>query len=366
MAVSGVDHQSSHSIREDFEQQGTQTATSDQRAKRSDWNSSGDSWRNFDSRFTPSSATSGQDSQENTGTYQVTQVQVFSAAALLLLGGSSNQSAPIIGTNSTASAQTSPAISQASQPAGSETAVQTVTPGGTTTPASTPPVTTVPISTAPVTTTPVTTAPVTTSGSSSNTQDPLQALNSALQTLGLSQQQIQAFDQVANFIESVSPAAFADLVQQFQALAQQSSQGSQSSTAAVATDSTATPSPEATSALASSSVAPTVTAPTSTPSSPTPANSGTASSTAPPSGTYQIQELAIQFSGIDVQSNTGSTNGSSGSSGGTFDLSAFNLSIKEINVTLADGNGQTAQITTATPQANSGSSTGQTSVPSAT
>jgi hypothetical protein len=224
-------------------------------------------------------------------------------------------------------------------------------------------VTTASVATAPVTTVPVTTAPVTTSGSSSNTQDPLQALNSALQTLGLSQQQIQAFDQVANFIQSVSPAAFADLVQQFQALAQQSSQGSQSSTAAVATDPTITPSSDATSAPTSSTVAPTPTTPASTAPSATPANSGTASSTAPPSGTYQIQELAIRFSGIDVQGNTGSTNGSSGSSGGTFNVSAFNLSIEEINVTLANRNGQTAQITTAAPQANNDSSAGQTSAP---
>jgi hypothetical protein len=183
-----------------------------------------------------------------------------------------------------------------------------------------------------------------------------------LQSLGLSQQQIQAFDQVANLINALSPATFADLVSQLQTLAQQASQGVQSSTvAAPSTDTASTPSSPTAAATPAGTSDPTPAASTVTAATNGSNTSGTAQSTGP----YQIEELSIKFSGVDVQGTTGGTNGSSNSAGGTFDFSAFNLSIQEVNVTLADGNGQTSQISTSQPPANNTASTTQTSAPAA-
>jgi hypothetical protein len=197
--------------------------------------------------------------------------------------------------------------------------------------------------------------------------------------LGLTQQQIQAFDQVASFINSVSPGAFSDLVNQLQSLAQEVSQGA----AAVGSDpasasaaaSPAAPAAASTSAPASAgpALAPASAAvvPAST-SAATPASASTAApSTAPastaPSGTYQIEELVIRFSAVDVQGTTGTptTSGSSSTSGTPFNLSEFNLNIKEVNLTLSDGNGQTAQITAPQPSATGGSATSQPAATSA-
>ncbi|MGB9466340.1 MAG: hypothetical protein WBR10_14620, partial [Candidatus Acidiferrum sp.] len=69
------------------------------------------------------------------------------------------------------------------------------------------------------------------------------------------------------------------------------------------------------------------------------------------SGGFQVQELLIKFSGINAQGTTqqsGNTNGGAqsavGNAGGNFQVSAFNLQIEEVNLTLVNGSGQTAQI----------------------
>jgi hypothetical protein len=162
------------------------------------------------------------------------------------------------------------------------------------------------------------------SATTSSTPDPLQAFNAALKSIGLTDQQISAFDQVANFINTISPAIFSDLVGQLQGLAQQSSQASQN----------VTPSPVSTGAT-----------------TPNPARS---------SSGFQITELSIKFSGVEMQGTTGAAPASGGSTGGSFELSKFNLSIEEVKLTLADSNGQSSQIASSQPAATDSSSTSQT------
>ncbi len=346
MAVSGVGHHAYQHIRDDFQQQSTQSTTSNRATGRSAGDPDRDSGAHFDSHHTPSNSSGGQDSQAIAGTYQVSQVQLFSAAALVLLAGSSstqNTQAPVA--DSPVPTQTAPAVPQPSQLDSADPVSPTAVPsaGALTAPVTAP-------STAP------STAPqVTTGDPTSSAQDPLQALNDSLQSLGLSRQQIQAFDQVASFIQSVSPQAFADLVSQLQNLAQQTAAGVQSPTGAVAADSTAA------TGVANDS---TPGLPIAGPASTTVGSIAPSANPTVPTGTYQIEELSIKFSAIDVQGNTASTNGNGGNTTGTFDLSSFNLSIQEVKVTLTDGNGQSAQITAAPLPATSESSTGQTSISS--
>jgi hypothetical protein len=335
MDISGAVFRSQNHVHGDIHQHASHARTPNPRMDHADQDSDGDSGGISESHFRSSAASQGQDLHENTGTYQVTQVQFFSAAAMFLLG------------------QTGPSQSTQSSPAPTDPTTQTtpVTDGSATTPAQNGAVTlqtaqsdapqTVSQSTIPATGSNAT--PNTTGTATSSTQDPLQAFNSALKSLGLTDQQISAFDQVANFINSVSPAIFADLVSQFQALAQQSTQGSQNSTGATTSSATSTlptgaPSPAAT----------------------------TPPTFAPPNGGYQIEELSIRFSGVEVQGTTGNTNGDGSATGGTFDVSKFNLSIREVQVTLADGNGQNSQIASPQPVAPGNSSTVQTSAPSGT
>ena len=343
MAVSGIEHPSNQHVERDYHHRVNQSGANHQWTRRADHDSDEDSRGASESRFTPSGASQ---SNESAGTYQVTQVQFFSAAALFLLAqtGASSSSQPPSAATSSATGTSQAGDSGAAAPA------QTAPTNLPVAPAAVPQAGSQPVTPATGTTTSATTP----GASTSSTPDPLQAFNSALQSLGLNQQQIAAFDQVASFINSLSPAIFADLVSQLQTLAQQGLQGSQSATG-VSGDSAAIPS-----SSAGSTAADLVPAASTAP----PATGSTASTAGQPTGPYQIEELSIRFSGVEVQGNTGNTNGSSNGAGGTFDFSAFNLSIQEVKVTLADGNGQSAQITTTQPSANN-TSTAQTSTPAA-
>ena len=365
MAIIAANNQSQDQVQNDSRPWVHETGNRGGRTGRANWHHRDDSHVDTESHYTPSSASGSQDPQSNPGTYQVSQFQFFSAAAFLLLG-----QAQSLATNSTTGASATPA-SGTTAASGSATTAAAQTQPATTTGAS--PASSSTTAQAPVSSTDSATAPSTTGSSApTSTTDPLQALNNALQSLGLTQQQIQAFDQVASFINSVSPGAFSDLVNQLQSLAQEVSQGA----AAVGSDPASASAAASTSAPASAgpALAPASAAvvPAST-SAATPASASTAApSTAPastaPSGTYQIEELVIRFSAVDVQGTTGTpntTSGSSSTSGTPFNLSEFNLNIKEVNLTLSDGNGQTAQITAPQPSATGGSATSQPAATSA-
>jgi hypothetical protein len=169
----------------------------------------------------------------------------------------------------------------------------------------------------------------------------------------MNSQQIQAFDQVASLIETLSPTAFSDLVGQFQQLAQQFTQASP-----------ATPSSQpAADGTASSSAA---TPSTSSADGSTPTNGATPANSNSSGGNVQIEEITIRFSGMETPGTTGNAaNGSAGSqdasntsNGGNFQASAFSLKIEEVNITLAGGNGQVAQVQTPQQPTNANSSVG--------
>lgn len=138
---------------------------------------------------------------------------------------------------------------------------------------------------------------------SSSTQNQLQLLNAQLSALGLSRAEILAFDQVAKLIQQFSPAAFQDLVNQFKALASQSTSLNSSATAP---------------ALAPASV------------------SGNNT------GGFQLTEISVKFSGVNETVN--SSGQGVGATGSTTQISAYNLQIQEVQVGLSNAAGQTSYV----------------------
>jgi hypothetical protein len=67
-------------------------------------------------------------------------------------------------------------------------------------------------------------------------QEKIQALNASLPALGLSKVEIQEIDSLATQIQNFNPAAYTTLVNQFEALAQQSTQQNTANAAANASN----------------------------------------------------------------------------------------------------------------------------------
>jgi len=144
-------------------------------------------------------------------------------------------------------------------------------------------------------------------------QTELQSLNAALISLGLSADEIAAVDRVAQLIKDFSPAAFTSLVNQLKVLAQDTAQPAAATTNTAATTAATT--------------------------------GGAASGTQ--TGGFTIQQLSINFAGINESVQRG---------GNTLQISAFQLQVSEVNLTLTNATtGQTAQITA--PQAATTSTT---------
>ncbi len=287
-------------------------------------------------QFTPSTQSSqAQTSAQDAGLFRVTQLSFFSAAADFLLG--QNAAAP---TNLTAGGpptsnanpsapQTTNANSQVTQTAvapspGTPALAALVQPpsrAGNGTNADN----TLNAQRAALATLVPTAA--TTTGSAT-IQQQLQTLNQALAALGLSPQDIQQLDRIASVIKDFNPQAYTALVYQLEELAQQNSNQASAPTAAN------------NQSAAGNTNATTTNAPA--------ANGATANS-----GGFQVQELVIKFSGVEAQGSTqsganGNTNGgtqvTNGTANGNLQVSAFNLEVEEVNLTLINGNGQTAQI----------------------
>ena len=170
----------------------------------------------------------------------------------------------------------------------------------------------------------------TTAAGSLATQQQLQSLNTALAALGLTPQEIQQLDQIASILNDFDPAAYTALAYQLEqlALAQQPATGNTRNAAA------------------------------NTANNPAPAN-GTPVHAANGEGNgFHIQELVIKFAGVQVQSGTtangttGAAQGTPAAGNGTFQATAFNLQIEELNLTLTNGNGRTAQVQVPQAKAN--------------
>jgi hypothetical protein len=186
---------------------------------------------------------------------------------------------------------------------------------------------------------------------SASVNSELQSLNTALSALGLPPSDIAVIDRIAALLKDFSPAAYSDLLHQFETLAQ-----SQRAPAATAP-------PPTTSATA-------VAAPASEPSSPqtnlsianpAPAVADGATSAAPKGGsasgaTFQVQHLIIRFTSIietqtnnaspqsSPQSTTNSKTISRDSSEPVSQLNGLNLGVEEISVTLNNSLGQRAHV----------------------
>lgn len=149
------------------------------------------------------------------------------------------------------------------------------------------------------------------------------ALNSALAALGLNDSQLAQIDRVASLIQVFNPLAFTSLVYQLEALAQ--ANASQAGAGATA--------PGATTANTSQTNG---------------------------AGGFQIQELTIKFSG--VQESISQTGAGTQGSNSNVQLSAFNLQVEEVSLTLANPAGQSLQLTAPQPA----TVTSQTSAPATT
>lgn len=251
-------------------------------------------------QFTPSAA-----SQQDPGLFQVRQISIFSAAAEFLLAQTGQPLAnPAVASPTVTVNRAATLGAPQPTPVPAQNVAQALV-AAPTVPAA--------LATAPTASAVATPA--------TSTQNQLLALNTALYALGLNSAQLAQVDQVATLIKDFNPVAFTSLVFQLEALAQANAQPAAAANAPV----TGTTAPTATTG-----------------------NSVGTNNT----GGFQIQELVIKFSGVQESfSQTGTT-----SQGGNTNtqLSAFNLQVEEINLTLANQAGQSLQVTApqtaATPQ----------------
>jgi hypothetical protein len=138
----------------------------------------------------------------------------------------------------------------------------------------------------------------------------LQNLNSTLASLGLSQAEINVVDRIAQVVRDFNPQAFNDLINQLQTLAQANSEQNAAQNGAQFATQTAENSAQA------------------------------ASNSNAQNGGFSIQELSIKFAGVE-----GTTQLSkNGKSAGAVEFSAYNLQVEEVQITFANGAGQTTQV----------------------
>lgn len=285
-------------------------------------------------QFTPSPQNGlAQNTAQDAGLFSVTQVSFFSAAAQFLLG--QNTAPP--------SDQTAAAIpATAANPATPQNTNTDIAPAqAALTPAATNGTNAANTAVVQQPVVPITAATTTTAATANPalTQQQLQTLNQALAALGLSQQDIQQVDRIATIINDFNPSAFSALAYQLEELAQQATPQA----AATATAANAQPAASnAGAAIQNLGI-------TNTAATNTPAATGTSAN----GGGFQIQELVIKFSGVNLQETAqangnanASTPNASGNTGASasFLYSAFNLQVKEVNLTLVNGQGRIARI----------------------
>jgi len=304
--------------------------------------------------FTNSSNQGQGSSAEDAGLFTVQQVQVFSASAVFVLAqNSSSASAPAsttpastttgsAGSGSTPSpdAQAAPTSASASAPADPTATVASGAATATPTTGST----AIDSAIAPVSSGASTSGTANTQGTSA-----LEGLNSSLAALGLNQQEIQAFDQLANLIQTLSPEAFTALTNAFQSLAQEVTQGATTTSNAPVDGTTSTGD------VASSPASGTTSQTDPSSGSVTPATTGDST----PSGGLQVEEVVVRFSEVSVQES--STSGqvgeqssapntvsqlqaNNGVSVNSLAFQAYSLQVEEFTATLPGNNGQTNQV----------------------
>jgi len=147
----------------------------------------------------------------------------------------------------------------------------------------------------------------TSAAAAANIQLQIESLNAALPALGLTNTEINQIDRIASLVQNFNPAAYANLVSQFEALAQNSAS---TNSAAIPSTNSATPA----------------------------ANSQTGAG-------YQVQEISIKFTG-STQPGSSSFAGGGGKSSdpNTPQSNSAGLQIGQVQFTLINGHGQTVQV----------------------
>jgi hypothetical protein len=285
--------------------------------------------------FTPSAQNSPtQNAAQDAGLFSVTQFSFFSAAADFLLGQNIAPPTPTATPAPTTSDGNGAAGLQHTfgknlpgfavpQPIGNQGPLGAAVNGGNGANTAAGTATTVPATTKGAATSAATITP-----GSLAAQQQFQSLNTALAALGLTPQEIQQLDRIASILNDFDPTAYTALAYQLEQLAQ-------------AQQPTATPT--------TGGNAPNTAANPASNNTPT-ANGATANTTNDNGNAFQIQELAIKFAGVPVQGGTAANGtgaaaqGTPAAGNGTFQATAFHLQVEELNLTLTNGNGQTAQL----------------------
>lgn len=295
-------------------------------------------------RFTPSNNQGPQPAAQDPGLFQPSHIEFFSATAIFFLAqfGTSQASQPAA-SNGSASAAPAPASAVAAPST-------TATPGPATNPNVPPTLAPTTPSAAPTNTSvPPTGATTIADAGTPSSQNPLQALNDVLAKLGLGTTAIQVFDQIARFIQSFSQAAFAALVSQLQALAQQATNGTAPAQGTLHMEEIGIRF-AALEAQGSPGTSPSST-PSSSPSSSSDTTTGASANQGAQGtqGTQAVQGTQASQGPQGVQSTSGDTQ-----------ILYFSLRIEEVNITFANNAGQSVQVQAQAPQ-----QTGSTNPPSA-
>jgi hypothetical protein len=205
-----------------------------------------------------------------------------------------------------------------------------------------------------------TAAPTTNTGTSPAgspaVQNQLQSLNSALAALGLNATEIQEIDQIASLIQDFNPSVFTSLAYQLEDLSQQATSQQPAQSTNATSSSTATANGTGQGATKTGGAANPATA-NAVPYLPPPVGEANGAS---PNGRFQLQGLVIRFAGVQAQDTSGATTNTGATSanpaigqgnGNAFQQNAFNLQLKEVNLTLTNKNGQTLQVQAPQPPA---------------
>jgi hypothetical protein len=299
---------------------------------------------NAEDLFTPSAhAAQGQNTAQAAGLFQVNQSALFSAAAQLLLTQTNAPAKNAVPVTATQPAVAS--VAPAATPAAAANVIIRNTPS-TLAPATAAPLASTAtnpliLNTSTLAPTAAAVAPAATSAAIAPTAastpaatlTQLQNLNNALAALGIPQSDFARIDQIATFINDFNPVAFSSLLIQLEALAKAVSQQ-----------------PASAPATAANAAGPAVATPAATNASTT-GGANTGGNTGNPAN-FQISELSIRFTGINETQQTGG-NGSGPAAGGstTTNISAFQLQVEEVNLSLTNNAGQTVQVQAPQPAA---------------
>ena len=153
----------------------------------------------------------------------------------------------------------------------------------------------------------------TSAGASANLQLQIQSLNAALPALGLTNTEINQIDRIATLVQNFNPAAYANLVSQFEALAQNSG--------------------------SSTSANPSIFAP---PTGAAPSTGNTANNSG-----YHVQGISLQFTGSPQPGNSSfAGGGGKNADPNNTQANSAGVQISSAQFTLVNRNGQTVQIQT--------------------